>query len=107
MERIEQLLNECGNTWLGGQREQIRCAMLKLVEEQQAPKLQTRRQSMVEVVTSLAVGFFIALALQTFLMWFYDLPATHGQNVMITVWFTVVSIIRGYAVRRFFNRRHR
>lgn len=67
---------------------------------------QTCHQSMVEALTGTAIGFVIALASQFFMMWMYDLPAKWHENILITVFFTGVSIIRGYLVRRWFNRRH-
>jgi len=108
-ERIEQLLAECGNTWLGGQRELIKRAMHQLASEQHQPVVigQTRRQSMLEALVGTGIGFVVALISQVFIMYWYSLPSTFGQDVGITLFFTGISILRGYAVRRFFNGRHR
>lgn len=102
-ERIEQLLETCGNTWMGGQRKKVRAAMCQLVNE----TTQSQKQSMVEALTGTAVGFCISMAWQVWIMYYYDLPSTLVQDVLITVSFTGISILRGYAVRRFFNWRHR
>ena len=67
---------------------------------------QTLEQSMVEALVGTGIGFVVALMSQVFLMWWYDLPSTFGQDVGITLFFTGISILRGFAVRRFFNWRH-
>ena len=67
---------------------------------------QTVRQSVVEALVGTGIGFVVALMSQVFLMWWYDLPSTFGQDVGITLFFTGISILRGYAVRRYFNWRH-
>jgi len=33
----------------------------------------------------------------------WNLPVTMSQNLAITWWFTVLAVVRGYLVRRFFN----
>jgi len=35
----------------------------------------------------------------------FDINVPLGSNLGIGVWFTAVSIVRGYCVRRWFNRR--
>lgn len=67
---------------------------------------QTVQQSMVEALVGTGIGFVVALISQVFLMWWYNIPSTFGQDVGITLFFTGVSILRGFAVRRFFNWRH-
>ena len=67
---------------------------------------QTNRQTMVEVLVGTSIGYVVALMSQVFLMWLYGLPSTFGQDVGITLFFTGISILRGYAVRRYFNWRH-
>ena len=107
MDRIDQLLNQCGHTWLGGQRALVRQAMQQLGDEQRSVVIgQTVRQSMVEALVGTGIGFVVALMSQVFLMWLYGLPSTFGQDVGITLFFTGISILRGYAVRRYFNWRH-
>lgn len=44
--------------------------------------------------------------MQVLVAWWYDLPLKFSQNVEITVIFTVVSVTRSYAWRRYFNKRH-
>ena len=65
--------------------------------------MQRRSLSAMEAVTSTAIGFAVSLALTfTVLPAFgYAVTAPHAWG--ITVIYTVVSVVRAYAVRRFFN----
>lgn len=64
---------------------------------------QSRRQSLAETVTSVAIGYLVALASQLAIFPLFDIHVTLSDNLMIGAWFTIISIARGYAVRRFFN----
>ncbi len=67
---------------------------------------QSRRQSLAETVTSVAIGYMVALASQLAIFPLFDIHVTLSDNLMIGAWFTAISIARGYAVRRFFNWYH-
>lgn len=68
--------------------------------------MQSRRQSMIETAASVAIGYLVALASQLVIFPLFGIHATLSDNLMIGAWFTVISIIRGYFVRRFFNWLH-
>lgn len=68
--------------------------------------MQSRRQSMVETAASVAIGYLVALASQLAIFPLFGIHATLSDNLLIGAWFTVISIIRGYFVRRFFNWLH-
>lgn len=61
--------------------------------------------SLMEAVTNTAVGFIISLITWHFVALAMNIPVTMSQNLIITGIFTVVSIIRGYVLRRIFNGR--
>lgn len=65
--------------------------------------MQSRLMSAVETATSIAVGLVVSLLAQTVIFDVYYIHVTLSQNVEITLFFTVVSIVRSYALRRFFN----
>ena len=65
--------------------------------------MQSRRQSMIETAVSVTIGYLVALASQIAIFPLFGIHATLSDNLMIGAWFTVISMIRGYAVRRFFN----
>ena len=68
--------------------------------------MQTRRQSLAETVTSVAIGYLVALASQLAIFPLFDIHVSLTDNLLIGAWFTIISILRGYAVRRFFNWYH-
>lgn len=69
--------------------------------------MQSKRQSMIESWASTAVGFLISLAVWALIVNpLYGLETSAKEGFGITVIFTVVSIIRGYYTRRFFNKLH-
>lgn len=59
--------------------------------------------SLAESVTNVMAGFIIALIVQVLLFRAMGIVATPAENILITLVFTVVSLIRSYMVRRFFN----
>lgn len=65
--------------------------------------MQSKHQSAIEVLFGTLIGFLIAFLAQLFIMRFYGIPSTISQDLAITCFFTGISILRGYAVRRFFN----
>ena len=69
--------------------------------------MQSRRQSMAETVASVAIGYVVALLSQLAIFPVFGLQVTLTDNLLIGAWFTVISIVRGYYVRRFFNWLHR
>tara|TARA_R110002096_G_scaffold397985_1_gene593978 strand:- start:112 stop:327 length:216 start_codon:yes stop_codon:yes gene_type:complete len=67
--------------------------------------MQTKKQSLIEAFLNTAVGFGISFA-STFLIFpLMGFESSPGKNLIITLFFTVVSICRGYILRRFFNNR--
>ena len=65
---------------------------------------QTKKASLSEAVVNTAVGFLIAWAAQALICWVYSIPLTAEQNAVIVFWMTVISVLRNYFVRRFFNK---
>ena len=69
--------------------------------------MQTRRQSMIETCINVAIGYGVALASQVLIFPLFGIHIPLSSNLMIGAFFTVISIARGYLVRRLFNRIHR
>ena len=67
---------------------------------------QTRTQSMCESFTNVAIGYLVALASQLVIFPMFDVHLPLSDNLLIGAWFTLVSLVRGYMLRRYFNRRH-
>ena len=66
---------------------------------------QHKMDSLMETVTNTGIGFVVSLITWVFVARGYGIPVTWGQNLGITGIFTVVSIVRGYVLRRAFNGR--
>jgi|SaaInlStandDraft_7_1057024.scaffolds.fasta_scaffold456467_1 hypothetical protein len=69
---------------------------------------QSRLESFIEVCLGTAIGFAVSYLVGPVMYWYLDVPYSNTGNFVITSGFTVLSIIRGYAVRRWFaNGLHR
>ena len=68
--------------------------------------MQTKKMSIYETIISTSIGFIVSLVLVNIVLPFYGFNVEMGQSVMITLIFTVASILRGYWVRRLFNHIH-
>lgn len=66
--------------------------------------MQSKKFSIIESITNTATGFIVSLFIQLIIYPALNIPVTFEQNMLITSVFTAVSIIRGYIVRRVFNR---
>ena len=71
-----------------------------------APTGQSRKHSMAETMTSIVIGFAVSMAIQAVVLPAFGHQITLAQNFWITCIFTVASVVRGYALRRIFNRLH-
>jgi predicted membrane protein len=66
--------------------------------------MQTKKHSLIESVTNTTIGFLISLLVQLIIYPLLGIEVRFDQNIIITFVFTIVSILRGYIIRRFFNR---
>lgn len=66
---------------------------------------QTRKQSLLEATTSVFIGYLVSLLAQMLILPLYGVYVSFTDNLFIGLWFTVISVIRSYAVRRWFNAR--
>ena len=64
---------------------------------------QTKKQSAIESLTNIIVGLLTSFLIQLVIYPFLGIDVTIGENVIITIVFFVVSFVRGYLIRRFFN----
>lgn len=64
---------------------------------------QTKLGSLVEVIVGTAIGMVISLIAQIPIFPLYGIEISMAEDIQIVILFTVVSIIRGYMVRRAFE----
>ena len=65
--------------------------------------MQTKKQSLIESLTSTTIGIIIGVVLNSTILPMFGYPVSWSDSLWISVIFTIVSIIRSYVIRRFFN----
>ena len=65
--------------------------------------MQTKKQSLIETLTSVFIGWLIGVILNILVLPLFDYNITVIDSLWVSLIFTVVSVIRGYVIRRFFN----
>ena len=65
--------------------------------------MQTKRQSLIETLTSVFVGWLIGVILNMLVLPLFNYDVNLTDGVLISIIFTAVSVVRSYVVRRFFN----
>lgn len=66
---------------------------------------QSKKHSAIESIVQTVIGLGTSIIIQVVLYPLMGIPVTFSQNLIITAVFFVVSIIRGYLVRRIFNKK--
>jgi len=67
--------------------------------------MQTKKNSLIESITNVAIGYFVALISQIAIFPLFNIDVTIKDNIFIGIWFTGISIARSYLIRRFFTNR--
>jgi len=67
--------------------------------------MQTKKHSIIESITQTIIGLITSILVQITIYPMMGIPVTFSQNLIITAVFFVVSIIRGYLVRRYFSKK--
>jgi hypothetical protein len=66
---------------------------------------QSRALSLVEAVTNVVVGYAIAVLAQIVVLPHFGVRLSLGENLLLGMVFTVVSLVRSYLLRRLFEAR--
>lgn len=67
--------------------------------------MQTVKNSFIESLINTLTGFIFSLIVQLTIFPFYNININFMDNIWITLWFTLSSIIRSFIIRRFFNKK--
>lgn len=78
--------------------------MTLIMRYETVAKGQKKTQSLVEACFNTAVGFSISMICNMIVLPWFGFHVSASQAFWIGAIFTVVSIVRGYVLRRFFNR---
>lgn len=65
---------------------------------------QSKRMSFYESLTNVTVGYVFAVASQLIIFPLFGIYLPLSDNLIMGLYFTVLSVIRSYALRRVFNR---
>ena len=65
---------------------------------------QSRRLSLVEAITNVAVGYVLAVITQIMVFPWFGIHPSLGENLAIGSMFTGISLLRSYVLRRLFER---
>ena len=66
--------------------------------------MQKKRLSLIESLTNTFTGLLVSFGIQLIIYPALNIPVRIEQNIIITLIFTLASILRGYIVRRIFNK---
>jgi hypothetical protein len=75
------------------------------MNERKNDGMQSRKNSFIESLTNVAIGYVIAFASQLVIFPVYGGTFTLEQNIYIGAWFTLISVIRSYVIRRWFSKK--
>lgn len=67
--------------------------------------MQTKTHSIIESLTNVIIGYVVAFLSQIIIFPMFGIYVPLSDNLLIGAWFTVISIIRSYVVRRYFNKK--
>ena len=68
--------------------------------------MQSRTMSLIEALANVLIGYGVAVTTQAVVFPLFGLHASLDQNLAIGLIFTIVSLVRSYALRRLFNLAH-
>jgi len=67
--------------------------------------MQAKKHSLFESVVNVIIGYFVALLSQLLVFPIFDIHVDIKTNIYIGLWFTVISIVRSYILRRVFTKK--
>ena len=67
--------------------------------------MQTKLGSLIESLMNIVIGYFVALLSQIIVFPMVGIHVPLSTNLEIGAWFTLISLVRSYVIRRWFNAR--
>lgn len=64
---------------------------------------QSRKMSALEAATNVSVGLIVSVIANHLIFPLFGFNPSIAQNIAITIIYTAISLVRSYALRRFFN----
>ena len=76
---------------------------MRRLAERSPALFQSRIQSAIESVANVVVGYAVAIVSQIAVFPWFGIDIPLSSNLAIGAWFTVISLVRSYVLRRWFN----
>lgn len=67
--------------------------------------MQSKLNSFIESLTNILIGYIVALMSQLAIFPLFDINIPLSDNLLIGLYFTLISLIRSYVIRRYFNKK--
>ena len=67
--------------------------------------MQSKYQSFIESLINILIGYLTALLSQVLIFPLFNIDVAFQDNLLIGLYFTIISLIRSYLVRRYFNKK--
>lgn len=67
--------------------------------------MQSKKYSFIESIANVLIGYFVATGSQILIFPMFGIHIPVKDNFLIGLWFTAISIVRSYWVRRLFTKR--
>lgn len=67
--------------------------------------MQSKLNSFIESLTNILIGYITALLSQLLIFPLFDINIPSSDNLLIGLYFTLISLVRSYAIRRWFNKK--
>lgn len=65
--------------------------------------MQSKKHSFIEAVSNTIISYWLSILVNVFLFPMLDIEVSFTKNCIIVAVFSIVSIIRNYFIRRYFN----
>ena len=69
--------------------------------------MQTKKQSLIESITNILIGYTISVIAQAIIYPLFWINIWTWKNLMIWAIFTIISLVRNYIIRRYFNKKEK
>lgn len=67
--------------------------------------MQSKLNSFIESLTNILIGYIIAILSQLAIFPLFSINIPLSDNLLIGLYFTLISLIRSYIIRRYFNKK--
>jgi len=69
--------------------------------------MQSKKMSLIESIANILIGYFVATGSQIVIFPLFDIHVSLHTNFIMAGFFTIISLCRSYAIRRYFNSREK